>query len=128
MKRTMRIAISITLLVAIISIASADMLSDPVFDSASTNLNSTKIAVFNAATISPAENIKITKVRLYQKVGTVWYYAGSLPVPTTEATNAYTFSANYDYSSYIGTGTYRLYTTFCADGYSISRYSNTRTY
>ena len=128
MRRISAIIMIITLLAILVPIASATMLSDPVFDIATINLTSTKKAYFDVETSSDQGSIEVTRVRLYQMVGNSWYYVGELPVPTKKGTNTNMFSANYDYSSYIGTGTYRLYTTFCADGYSISRYSNTRTY
>ena len=66
--------------------------------------------------------------KLYKKNGSKWNFVCSLPVPDTEAEDTILYDASADYSSYIGSGTYRIYTTFNADGHSISRYSNTRTF
>lgn len=127
-----RFAVIISLFVFLLSylgIASASILSDPVFESATTNLKATKNASFYAVTSSEQNSIKITRVRLYKlNSNGTWSYIRDLPIPTNEATNTVLFGAMKDYSSYIGTGTYRLYTTFCADGHYISRYSNTKTY
>lgn len=128
MKKLIVIAMVTMLLVSILAIATAATLSDPVFDSATTFLTTTKKANFYAETSSVQGSIKVTRVRLYKMVGDTWSYVGDLPVPTKESTNTIVFSTSYDYSSYIGSGTYRVYTTFNADGYAISRYSNTRTY
>lgn len=129
MKRYIVLFILFTFLFSCLGIASASILSDPVFESATTNLKNTKDAVFYAETSSEQNSIKVTRVRLYKQNGNgTWSYIRDLPVPTHEATNTMLFGATKDYSSYIGGGTYRLYTTFCADGHYISRYSNTKTY
>ncbi len=46
------------------------------------------------------------------------------------AAHSNTFSdyKEMDYSDKIGTGTYRIGATFDADGHSITRYSNSRTF
>lgn len=128
MKRVIAAILSIISILLIVCTAYAGTLSDPVFDSATTTLTSIKKASFSVETSSPQASISITSVELYVMSGGAWTYVCNLPAPTKVGTNTKTFSATMDYSSYIGTGTYRLYTTFCADGYSISRYSNTRTY
>lgn len=107
----------------------AETMADTVFSNASTSLSSTKNAVFSAYTVNVMNSIKVTRVRLYRKnADNSWSYVRDLPAPTDEATNDQYFGASKDYSAYIGAGTYRLYTTFTADGHSMSRYSNTRTY
>lgn len=128
MKKKIWAVLILIILVSTSSISLASMLSDPVFDAATTFLTSTKNAEFDVETSSQQGSITVTRVRLYIQNGNSWIYLGDLPVPTNVGTNTKIFSATMDYSNYIGSGTYRLYTTFCADGYSISRYSNTRTY
>lgn len=128
MKKTMCVLILLAVGIALINLASANVLSDPVFHLATTNLTASKTAVFTAITNDVSSSIRITRVQLYMKNGNSWQLIGDLPVPTDEATDFDMFSTNADYSGDIGTGTYRLLTTFCADGYSISRYSNIRTF
>lgn len=129
MKRSIAIIMLFVFSLSFIGIATAAILADPVFESATTNLKSTKNATFYAETSSVQSSIKVTRVRLYkQNSNGTWSYVRDLPAPTHEATNTMLFGATKDYSSYIGTGTYRIYTTFCADGHYISRYSNTKTY
>lgn len=129
MKRLLVKILSFVLVLMIIGAASASIQSDPVFESATTNLRSDKNTSFSAVTSIEQNSIKVTRVRLYkQNSDGTWSYVRDLPAPTHEATNTMLFGATKDYSSYIGTGTYRIYTTFCADGHYISRYSNTKTY
>ena len=126
-----RVLVSLVLfivLTSLIHIALAGSNSDEVFDSASVFLSSTKTASFNAETTEFHNSIMVTQVCLYKKIGNTWIFQRYLPAPTTEATNLDVFTASMDYSSYIGTGTYRIHATFTADGHSISRYSNTITY
>lgn len=129
MKRSIAIIMLFVFSLSFVGIATAAILADPVFESATTNLKSTKNATFYAETSSVQSSIKVTRVRLYkQNSNGTWSYMRDLPAPTHEATNTMLFGATRDYSLYIGTGTYRIYTTFCADGHYISRYSNTKTY
>ena len=129
MKRYIAIIMLFVFSLSLVGIATAAILADPVFESATTNLKSTKNATFYAETSTVQSSIKVTRVRLYkQNSNGTWSYVRDLPAPTHEATNTMLFGATKDYSLYIGTGTYRIYTTFCADGHYISRYSNTKTY
>ncbi len=128
----MRKILSVFVLMLLISsytlISQAEILSDPVFDSISVTISTSKTVIFDATTFEEHSSIEITRVRLYKKISNVWTYQGDLPLPTNVSVMSDNIYATADYSSYIGTGTYRLYTTFSADGYNVSRYSNTRTY
>ena len=128
----MRKMLSVFVLMLLISsytlISRAEILSDPVFDSISVTISTSKTVIFDATTFEEHSSIEITRVRLYKKISNVWTYQGDLPLPTNVSVMSDNIYATADYSSYIGTGTYRLYTTFSADGYNVSRYSNTRTY
>ena len=128
MKKAISVLIVFIGIFVLFGVASAAILADPIFHAASTNLSSTKTALFAAVTKGEMNSIKVTQVQLYKQISGTWQLIGNLPVPTDEAVNTDLFGTNMDYSSSIGSGTYRLYTTFCADGYSISRYSNTRTF
>lgn len=112
----------------IVVTASAGQLADSVFDEATVSLYANKTAYFSASTINVASSIQVTGVKLYKMIGNTWQYIQDLPVPSDVATNDVFFSASYDYSSYIGTGEYRLKVTFNADGHGITRYSNSRTF
>ena len=127
LKRTGMIIVLI-LCLSIFSTSLAATMADSVFDSATTNLLSTKKASFSAMTNTEQQCIKVTSCKLYKKNGSKWNFVCSLPVPDTEAEDTILYDASADYSSYIGSGTYRIYTTFNADGHSISRYSNMRTF
>ena len=128
MKKQIAIILILCYLVTL-STALASTLADSVFDYTATNLSSSKSASFLAETFNTASSIKVTRVRLYKKNDSNnWVYIQDLSVPTEESTNSYYYASNKDYSDSIDTGTYRLYVTYCADGHSISRYSNTRTY
>ena len=120
--------LTLLMVMVVVATASAEILADYVFNSATVSLNTSKSAVFSAETINEAESIKVTGVKLYKMVGGTWQFIQNLPAPSDESTNDIYFSASYDYSSYIGTGNYRLKVTFTADGHSISRYSNSRTF
>ena len=123
--------VTIALMILILGITqnvSTEILADPVFDSISVNVSSNKTVSFLAVTTEEHNSIEITRVRLYKKINNVWTYQGDLPLPTNVTVLSDSLSATADYSSYIGTGTYILYTTFSADGYSVSRYSNSRTF
>ena len=128
----MRKILSVFVLMLLISsytlISQAEILSDPVFDSISVTISTSKTVIFDATTFEEHSSIEITRVRLYKKISNVWTYQGDLPLPTNVSVMSDNIYATADYSSYIGTGTYRLYTTFSADGYNVSRYSNTRTF
>lgn len=102
--------------------------ADLYFDSASAFLASDKLVVFNCVTYDIYDRIAITLVWLEQEVNGQWIYVKTLPPPTYVATNTLAYGAEVSYSSYIGSGTLRIGFTVNADGYSISRYSNSRTF
>jgi len=125
--------ITITALILIITVliapaASAARLADPLFESVTTNLLSAKVASFSAMTNEVQNRIAVTRCMLYKKNGAAWIYVRDLPTPSEVGMNTLLYGSAMDYSGYIGSGTYRLYVTYCADEHSISRYSNTRTY
>ncbi len=115
-----------------ISIASASEImpfADAEFNSTATVLKSTKQVSFRCVTYETMDRLSVTSYYLERKNNDgSWSYVCSLPAPTTVYYDAYAYSATVDYSSYIGTGTYRVWATYDADGHSITRYSNERTY
>ena len=126
MKRTLCIIVVIMALV--ISVASAGILSDSEFDSANAQLTNSKTVSFSAETFERKNCIKVTTVKLYKLNDNDTWTISNLPAPEQQATNAKQYGATMDYSSYIGSGTYRIKVTFWADGHSLSRFSNSKTY
>lgn len=128
MKHFLICLLIIALLLTIISPIHAEITADEVFSFASVTLNSSKTAVFFARTKDVHESISVTSVVLLEKQGTNWISIGTLSTPTLSATNTTIFYTTSDYSSDINSGIFKIYATFCADGYSISTYSGEITY
>lgn len=102
--------------------------ADSYFDSITINLTSKKYVAYQATAKEEHKEIKVTSCTLQKKSGTRWTDVGSLDAPTDVANNTRVYDATMDYSDDIGTGTYRIKATFYADGYTVSRTSNERTY
>lgn len=102
--------------------------ADSVFDSASASLSSTKKVIFDVATVRDCGSIKISSCQLEQKVNGIWKSAGTLTAPSAVANNASSLTTSANYSTDIGSGTFRIKVGFTADNYTIYRYSNERTY
>lgn len=103
--------------------------ADTEFDSATTVLKSNKQVSFRCATYSTKDEISVTSCWLeIENSDGSWSYVCSLPAPTAVFTNTFAYSATVDYSEYIGSGTYRVWATYDADGHSITRCSNERTF
>lgn len=103
--------------------------ADLYFDSASAFLASNKLVVFDCVAYDVHNRIAITNVWLEKQIDGEWEYAKTLIPPSYVATNMADYGAEVDYSASItGTGTFRIGFTVYADGYIISRYSNSRTF
>lgn len=102
--------------------------ADSEFSIASASLSSRKVVSFSCVTYVEKSCISITSCWLQQKVNNSWVKVCDLDAPTNTATNSISFGALMDYSSEIGTGTYRVGFTVNADGHAITRYSNSRTF
>lgn len=130
------VASVLVLVVAIIclsvSISSANepiTCADSVFGSATAFLSTNKLVVFDCVAYDVYDRIAITNVWLEQQIDGEWEYVKSLTPPSYVATNMMSYGAEVDYSASItGTGTFRVGFTVDADGYAISRYSNSRTF
>lgn len=114
------------------SFATADSImpyEDSIFTDATTTLSAGRIAYFSAGTYDRCASISVTSVVLQKKSfwGT-WSDYATLTPPSAVFTNTVAYSASKNYSSDIGTGTYRLKVTYTADGHSIVRYSTEKTY
>ncbi len=113
-----------------LSCAFADQITpraDLVFQNATAALSSRKYVVFSALTYDVADSVSVTSVRLEQKVNGTWSYVTDLSCPPSQ-TSCYRYMQTEYYTSEISTGTYRVVVTFCADGHSITRPSNERTF
>lgn len=103
--------------------------ADLYFNSASAFLSSNKLVVFNCVAYDVHNRISITNVWLEQEIDGEWEHVKSLTPPSYVALNMQAYGVEIDYSASItGTGTFRVGFTVNADGYSISRYSNSRTF
>ena len=121
-----------TLICLTTSIGVADepaLCADSVFGSATAFLASNKLVVFDCVAYAVHGRIAITDVWLEQKVDGEWEYVKDLTPPSYVSINMPDYGAEVDYSASItSTGTFRVGFTVDADGYSISRYSNSRTF
>lgn len=102
--------------------------ADSEFDSASASLSTRKDVSFSCETYETKALIQVTGVWLQRKVDGKWKYERSLPAPSKKATNTISYAALMDYSDKIGSGTFRVGFIVDADGHSITRYSNERTF
>ena len=99
--------------------------ADVTFLSANCSLGMDKVATFSLLTDGFTERIVFTNAWLEQQVNGSWVYVKSLAVPAMVATNTMSYYTTLSYASAITTrGTYRIGFTASADGYQITRYSN----
>lgn len=126
------LSLTLALMCLTVSIGVADepaLCADAVFGSASAFLSSNKLVVFNCVAYDVYNRISITNVWLEQQIDGDWEYAKRLTPPSYVAINMMNYGAEVNYGASItGTGTFRIGFTVNADGYAISRYSNSRTY
>ena len=102
--------------------------ADSNFISATAFLAADKRVVFDCTTYDIYDEIRITIVWLEQEIDGEWVATRYLPAPTDVAEDTISYVSVAAYSSYIGTGTFRVGFGVDADGYTIYRYSNTRTF
>lgn len=122
---------SIVLLSLLLSGALASQVEprgDTEFAYANLYLSSSKTVSFSAETYEVKDCIYVKSCWLEKKVNGEWTYSRSLPAPTEKYYNDDMFGAVENYSDKIGSGTYRVACTYDADGHSITRYSNERTF
>ncbi len=130
MNKVIALLMALILATATLSYACAENLTpyaDEVFDSASVSLKTTKKALYVAVTYGDQSTISIASCWLEKKVDGEWQWVTGLPKPSSTS-NASLYSREMDYSSYIGSGTFRVGATFNADGHRITRYSNSRSF
>ncbi len=103
--------------------------ADSEFNSATTLLKATKQVSFRAVTYSVKSSISVSACWLEKKNNDgTWSTVCPLPTPSFVASETFAYATTVDYSDYIGTGTYRIRATYNADGHTITRYSNERTF
>lgn len=103
--------------------------ADTEFLSASILFRASKDATFRATTYEEKAKISVTACWLEKEnADGSWSTVRSLPAPSQYASGSINFSATAYYSSYIGSGTYRIRATFNADGHTLTVTSNERTF
>lgn len=102
--------------------------ADSEFITTSASLTTRKSVTFSCSTFQKKSSISITACWLEQKTNNVWNKVCDLEAPSTVSHDMASYVAVMDYSSQIGTGTFRVGFTVDADGHAISRYSNERTF
>ena len=115
----------------VISAVAEDVMpcADEVFHRASATLYSDKWITYNCVVYDDAVELKITSCWLQKKIDGSWVWQKSLPTGGIVGRNTDSIGYDVDYSSYItGAGTYRVGFTANADGHTITRYSNERTF
>jgi len=117
-----------TLSVSSVSAEGIMPLADEVFNSLTASLYTTGGVAFSCVAGATQKSIKMTECWLQIKNGNRWSKVCDLEVPSTVVTNAFVYTAYMDYSDSIGTGTYRVGFTMDADGHTVTRYSNERTF
>ena len=127
MKKTIILVLIILLIMCCSIFAFAGTTANPYFSTVTTYLDANKVADFEAYTKEPMNTIQVTYVGLYQLTGTTWNPIASLSCPP-DTSSGISYNSTRNYSSNIGSGTYKLFVTYYADGHTISRYSNTQTY
>lgn len=136
MTKVLKRSLSVLVLIAVMSFAmiisayAGDIVpyADSEFASATTNLTSNKNANFDATTYTNKAAIKVTACVLQKEVNNNWEKVTDLTPPSDVAKNTTFYGASMNYSSSIGKGKYRIVTTWDADGHSITRNSNARTF
>lgn len=104
-------------------------MASPVFVAKTVGLSSEMKAVMTCTTSVICNKIYVSGVTLQKQSGSSWVYDKSLPCPSTSATNASSFGASMNYSSYCTKGTtYRIVVTYNADGVTASATSGSATY
>lgn len=125
-----------TLLLAVLLVISGTAYASGVMPIADTEfaantvfLKTSKEVTFRATTYDEKTTLAVTSCTLERKNddGT-WSTVCSLPAPGTVAQNDFSFFITVDYSSYIGSGTYRIKAIFSADGHTVTVRSNERAF
>lgn len=134
MSKAFRQLVSISLLIVFVLVNTAVATeimprADTEFTTTAIVLKSSKTVSFRATTYEVKDSISVTACWLeIENDDGSWSTVCSLPTPSGAASQTFSFSTNADYSSYIGTGNYRIRATFNADGHTLTRTSNERSF
>lgn len=103
--------------------------ADTEFLSTTLLLKSSKQVSFRATTYQEKNKISVTACWLEKenKNGS-WSTICSLPTPSYYVSESISFSTTENYSSYIGSGNFRIRATFDADGHTLTVTSNERSF
>lgn len=101
--------------------------ADEVFSDAYINLASGKAASYTAVTYHTCTEIKVISSYVEQRINGEWVTIASISVPGCGA-NTFAYTWRVDCSGVISSGTYRVVATFSADGHTVTRTSNERTF
>ena len=121
------LALIVCLTVLSTGTAVSEKKASDVFESMMVSLTASKSVSFSAVAKTTAACLSVSSCKLYKFLGVSWHYVCDLPLPSA-AYNTMLYSAYMDYASYIGTGIYRIYVVFSADGNTDTQYSNQRTF
>ncbi len=131
MRRTITVCLTITLIIFMVSIASASIfpLANPVFELTSLYLFESFYVQFDASTRLNCPTISVSSCSIQKLVNGKWIHYQTLTPPSYVATNATLYGETGDYTSQKpSNGTYRIKATFTALGESVTEYSLSRTY
>lgn len=131
LKRTIALSFLLSLLL-FASVAQADGIAphaDEVFSSITVTLYSNREADYECVTLQTSSYIEVSACSLYQLINGEWKYIRALRKPSGRETDDVLYSRTVSYTqSEIGSGTYRIGARFTADGHSVTRYSNQKTF
>ncbi len=102
--------------------------ADTEFVSAYPSLKTTQDVTFRCTTYQTKASLSVTDCWLELYVNGSWVRVCDLTPPSYVAYNTFSYTETVDYSAQIGTGTFRVWATFNADGHEITRCSNERTF
>lgn len=129
-KKIILIIVVVIILSILTMVASAATLADEYFITAGISLTTSEAGSFSATTKFIVGYIKVDSCWLQKWNGSSWQYYCWLPAPSDIDYNTMLYGAYMDYASYIPNdgGTYRIGAYYNADGHTIPRYSNSRTF
>lgn len=128
MKRAIILVYILVFTLVIFNTAFAATLEDPVFDMIISTFNSQGVVSFNIYTSYTVDSITLSSCVLQKKVNNNWVTVTSSYTLTDVYFEGDYWHANVDFSGSITSGQYRVKFRPTADGHTITRYSNSRTF
>lgn len=133
--RVLKKMIALSFLLSLLLFASAAQAdgvaphADEVFTSITITLYSNRKVDYEAVTQDICSYIEVSACSLYQLINGEWKYIRALRKPSGRETDDLLYSRTVSYTqSEIGSGTYKIGARFTADGHSVTRYSNQKTF